>query len=179
MASCVEPGFRHRAEAVGGVVVVRHGHNPLEAIGNVKAKIAEISPGLPTKAVIDFRKVSRSEVESFAEGEGFDAFMDSQIDQDQWLGWLRAHDRDSWPEWATMSQITVVPFYDRAGLIYETLGTLSSALSDEILVTIIVVLIAVLHLRSSVLISGVLPLAVLPLVDPRLLLQAQDPGSLN
>jgi len=149
------------AEAVGGVVVVRHGHNPLEAIGNVKAKIAEISPGLPTKAVIDFRKVSRSEVESFAEGEGFDAFMDSQIDQDQWLGWLRAHDRDSWPEWATMSQITVVPFYDRAGLIYETLGTLSSALSDEILVTIIVVLISVLHLRSSLLISAVLPLAVL------------------
>ncbi|HIJ72044.1 MAG TPA: efflux RND transporter permease subunit [Planctomycetes bacterium] len=61
----------------------------------------------------------------------------------------------------TTSKVTIVPFYDRTGLIYETLGTLERALTEEILVTIIVVLVLVLHLRSSVLISALLPLAVL------------------
>ncbi len=61
----------------------------------------------------------------------------------------------------TQSQVTIVPFYDRTGLIYETLGTLNTALVDEILVTIIVVIIMVMHLRSSLLISGLLPLTVL------------------
>jgi len=37
------------AEAVGGVVVARYGANPLEVINNVKQKIEEISPGLPSK----------------------------------------------------------------------------------------------------------------------------------
>jgi Cu(I)/Ag(I) efflux system membrane protein CusA/SilA len=60
-----------------------------------------------------------------------------------------------------VSQLTVVPFYDRSGLIYETLGTLNTALIDEILVTIIVVIIMVMHLRSSLLISGLLPMTVL------------------
>ncbi len=46
-------------------------------------------------------------------------------------------------------------------MIYETLGTLNTALSEEILVTIIVILVMVLHLRSSILISALLPLAVL------------------
>ncbi|MFC1538046.1 efflux RND transporter permease subunit [Candidatus Latescibacterota bacterium] len=61
----------------------------------------------------------------------------------------------------TVSQVTIVPFYDRTGLINETLGTLNNALTEEILVTIIVILIMVLHLKSSILISGLLPLAVL------------------
>ena len=103
------------AEAVGGVVVVRYGYNPLEAIKNVKAKIEEISAGLPKKTLED----------------------------------------------GTVSQVTIVPFYDRTGLIYETLGTLSTALTKEILVTIIVVIVLVMHLRSSALISALLPLAVL------------------
>ncbi len=103
------------AEAVGGVVVVRYGYNPLEAIKNVKNKIEEISPGLPTKTLPD----------------------------------------------GTVSQVKIIPFYDRTGLIYETLGTLESALTEEILVTIIVVIVLVVHLRSSVLISALLPLAVL------------------
>ncbi len=60
-----------------------------------------------------------------------------------------------------VSQLTVVPFYDRTGLIYETLGTLENAVRQQILVTIIVVLFMLLHLRSAALISGVLPLAVL------------------
>ncbi|MDP8244004.1 MAG: efflux RND transporter permease subunit [Candidatus Hinthialibacter antarcticus] len=103
------------AEAVGGVVVVRYGDNPLETIKNVKAKIEEISPGLPKKVLSD----------------------------------------------GTVSQVTIVPFYDRTDLIYETLGTLKTALTDEILVTVIVVIVMVLHLRSSLLIAGLLPLSVL------------------
>jgi len=103
------------AEAVGGVVVVRYGFNPLEAIKNVKEKIEKISPGLLSKTLPD----------------------------------------------GTMSKVTIVPFYDRTGLIYETLGTLETALTDEVLVTIIVVVVLVVNLRSSVLISAMLPLAVL------------------
>jgi len=61
----------------------------------------------------------------------------------------------------TVSQVTVVPFYDRTGLIYETLDTLNHALRDEILITIIVILIMVMHFRSSLLISSMLPLTVL------------------
>ena len=61
----------------------------------------------------------------------------------------------------TVSQVEIVPFYDRTGLIYETLGTLEDAVRQQILVTIIVIVIMVLHLRSAALISGVLPLAVL------------------
>jgi len=61
----------------------------------------------------------------------------------------------------TESQVKIVPFYDRTGLIKETLGTLNEAIYLEILITIIVILIMVNNLGSSVLISGVLPLAVL------------------
>ncbi len=103
------------AEAVGGVVVVRYGANPLRVIHNVKEKIAEIAPGLPRKRLPDGR----------------------------------------------ISQVTVVPFYDRTGLIKETLGTLDKALEEEILVTVVVILVMVAHFRSAVLISGLLPLAVL------------------
>ncbi len=63
------------AEAVGGVVVARYGANPLEAIDNVKAKIAEIEPGLPSKTLAD----------------------------------------------GTVSKVTIVPFYDRTGLIKKPL----------------------------------------------------------
>jgi Cu(I)/Ag(I) efflux system membrane protein CusA/SilA len=103
------------AEVVGGVVVVRFGENPLQVIKNVKAKIKEISPGLPTKILPDGRT----------------------------------------------SQVKIVPFYDRTKLIHETLDTLKKALSEEILVTIIVVIVMVNHVVSSALISAVLPLAVL------------------
>ncbi|PRQ08156.1 efflux RND transporter permease subunit [Enhygromyxa salina] len=59
------------------------------------------------------------------------------------------------------SQVTVVPFYDRTQLIHETLDTLSTALWQEILITIIVVLVLLRDLRSSLLISAMLPLGVL------------------
>ncbi|MGI6231228.1 MAG: efflux RND transporter permease subunit [Prevotella sp.] len=61
----------------------------------------------------------------------------------------------------TVSKVTVVPFYDRTQLIKETIGTLESSLSHEVLICIIVVLILVLNLRASVVISAMLPLAVL------------------
>lgn len=103
------------AEVVGGVVVTRYGANPLEVINNVKAKIKEIAPGLPTKTLADGRE----------------------------------------------SQLTIVPFYDRTQLIHETLGTLEEALSLELLITVLVVVIMVLNLRASIIISSLLPLAVL------------------
>ena len=61
----------------------------------------------------------------------------------------------------TVSQLTIVPFYDRTHLIHETLGTLERALSHEILISIIVVIVLVLNLRASLLISSMLPVAVL------------------
>lgn len=103
------------AEAVGGVVVARYGTNPMHAIDNIKAKIAEVSPGLPSKTLED----------------------------------------------GTISKVTVVPFYDRSGLIKETLGTLEEALTLEILISILVVIILVLNLRASFLISSILPIGVL------------------
>ena len=103
------------AEATGAVVVARYGSNPLQVINNVKEKIAEISPGLPSKTLAD----------------------------------------------GTVSKVTIVPFYDRSGLIQETLGTLEEALSLEILISIIVVIVLVLNLRASVLISSLLPIGVL------------------
>ena len=60
-----------------------------------------------------------------------------------------------------VSQVTVVPFYDRTDLIKETLGTLKEALTLEILITILVIIIMVFNLRASILISGLLPIAVL------------------
>ena len=103
------------AEVVGGVVVVRYGENPLTTIQNVRAKIDEISPGMPEKTLAD----------------------------------------------GTVSKLTIVPFYDRTGLILETLGTLRAALTEEILVTGIVVVVMVFHLMSAFLIALVLPLAIL------------------
>jgi Cu(I)/Ag(I) efflux system membrane protein CusA/SilA len=103
------------AEVVGGVVVARYGANPLEVINNVKAQIAEISSGLPTKVLTDGRT----------------------------------------------SQVTIVPFYDRTELINETLDTLNEALTLEILITILVIIVMMFNLRASILISGLLPVAVL------------------
>ncbi len=102
-------------EAVGGVVVVRYGENPLAVIQRVKQKIAEISLGLPKRTLPD----------------------------------------------GTVSQVRIVPFYDRTRLIHETLDTLHDALTNEILITIVVVIVMMAHLRSSLLIAGLLPLSVL------------------
>jgi Cu(I)/Ag(I) efflux system membrane protein CusA/SilA len=103
------------AEATGAVVVARYGANPLEVIENIKKKIVEISPGLPSKILPD----------------------------------------------GTVSKVTIVPFYDRSGLIKETLGTLEEALTHEILISIIVVIVLMMNIRASVIISSLLPIAVL------------------
>ncbi len=102
------------AEAVGGVVVVRYGENPLTVIKRVKEKIKELQPGMPQKILPDGRK----------------------------------------------SQMGIVPFYDRAGLIHETLKTLKDALFEEILICCFVVFMMLSHFRSNLMISLNVPLAV-------------------
>ncbi|MFW5856760.1 MAG: efflux RND transporter permease subunit [Planctomycetota bacterium] len=59
------------------------------------------------------------------------------------------------------SRVTVAPFYDRSHLIEETLGTLEEALTLQVLVTVLVVVAMLMHLRSSILVSLTLPVAVL------------------
>lgn len=61
----------------------------------------------------------------------------------------------------TVSKVTIVPFYDRTGLIKETLGTLEEAITLELLISILVVIVLVLNLRASFLISSLLPIGVL------------------
>ncbi len=102
-------------EAVGGVVVVRYGENPMATIDRIKEQIQRTASGLPTKTLAD----------------------------------------------GTVSQVTVVPFYDRSGLIKETLGTLNSAIEQQMYITILVVVLMVMHLRSSILIGAMLPITVL------------------
>jgi len=149
------------AQAVGGVVVARYGDNPLAVINNVKQKITQTAASLPAKVLIDHTRTTNDQLAQFARQHNFAPFDGPDLNQPGWLDCLRSLDRSHWPAWATISQLTVVPFYDRTGLIYETLATLNDALLLEILITIIVVLIMVAHLRSSALISSMLPLAVL------------------
>lgn len=61
----------------------------------------------------------------------------------------------------SVSKVTIVPFYDRTGLIKETIGTLEYALSHEILISIIVIIILVMNLRASLIVAGLLPIGVL------------------
>lgn len=103
------------AGAVGGVVVVRYGANPMTTIKRIKQKISEIAKSLPQKKLAD----------------------------------------------GTISKIKIVPFYDRSGLINETLGTLDKALYAEILITIIVILLMLRNFRTSVIIALMLPGAIL------------------
>lgn len=113
------PEFRRGAldkggrEAVGGVVVMRYGENPLWVIERVKEKIQEIEPGLRA-TLADGRRVP----------------------------------------------VHIVPFYDRTEIIHETMDTLREALTEEAIVAAIVVLLFLLHLRSSLAILPTLPLSV-------------------
>lgn len=61
----------------------------------------------------------------------------------------------------TESQLTIVPFYDRSELIFETLDTLNEALMLQLLITVLVIVVMVYNLRASVVISSLLPLGVL------------------
>ncbi len=57
--------------------------------------------------------------------------------------------------------IKIIGVYDRTQLIGETIATLTTALSEETLVTIVVMLLFLLHLRASIIIAVTLPMAVL------------------
>ena len=56
--------------------------------------------------------------------------------------------------------VKVVPFYDRTELIENTIGTVYSALSEEIVITVVVILLFLLHFQSSILVSLTLPFGV-------------------
>lgn len=57
--------------------------------------------------------------------------------------------------------VEIKPFYDRTQLIDETLETLTDTILAEILITILVVVLFLLHLRSGLIISATIPLSVL------------------
>ncbi|MBI2966400.1 MAG: efflux RND transporter permease subunit [Bacteroidetes bacterium] len=103
------------AESVGAVVVARYKSNPLAVIDNIKKKIYELAPGMPSKTLAD----------------------------------------------GTVSKVTVVPFYDRTGLIKETIGTLESVLSHEVIISIIVIIVLLMNIRASFVVSFFLPVGVL------------------
>ena len=94
------------AEAVGGVVVARTGVNTKEVIDAVKARIAQIAPGLPPG-------------------------------------------------------VTIVPFYDRSTLIEQAVDTLRVALIEEIVLVTLAHVVFLMHLRSILIVTIPLPLAVL------------------
>jgi Cu(I)/Ag(I) efflux system membrane protein CusA/SilA len=93
-------------EAVGGVVVARTGVNTNDVIDAVKARIAQIAPGLP-------------------------------------------------------QGVAIVPFYDRSDLIEQAVGTLQTALIEEIALVTLAHVIFLLHFRSILIVTLPLPLAVL------------------
>lgn len=57
--------------------------------------------------------------------------------------------------------VVIKPYYDRTDLIDETLGTLTDTILAEILITMLVVVLFLLHLRSGLIISATIPLSVL------------------
>jgi Cu(I)/Ag(I) efflux system membrane protein CusA/SilA len=103
------PDFRRGAldkggvEAVGGVVTMRYGENPLSVLERVQEKLRQIEPGLPRKTLAGGR----------------------------------------------VSQVRIVPFYDRSDIVRDTIGTLKEALSEEAIVAGLVIFVFLLHLRST------------------------------
>jgi len=60
-----------------------------------------------------------------------------------------------------LNGIEIHGIYDRTTLINETVGTLTEALGQETLITIVVVILFLLHVRASIVIAITLPMAVL------------------
>ena len=56
--------------------------------------------------------------------------------------------------------VNIVPFYDRSILVEKTIGTVYSALSQEIIITMLVIIAFLLHFKASVLVSLTLPFGV-------------------
>ena len=61
----------------------------------------------------------------------------------------------------SLQGVTIHGVYDRSGLIDETMATLTHALRDEIIITAIIILLFLLHIRSSFVVAICLPAAVL------------------
>ena len=61
----------------------------------------------------------------------------------------------------SLDGVTIKAVYDRTGLIDETVGTLTKALKEEIVITAVVILLFLLHIRSSLIVAATLPVAVL------------------
>lgn len=57
--------------------------------------------------------------------------------------------------------VEIVPFYDRTGLIERAIATLETALIEEVIITVFVIVIFLLHFWGSIVISIVLPIGVL------------------
>jgi len=93
-------------EVTGGVILMRYGENSLKVIERIKAKITELSVGLP-------------------------------------------------------KGVKIVPFYDRTDLILRSIATLRNALTQEMIITVIVIGIFLMHFWGSVVIAIVLPVGVL------------------
>ncbi|MBD3675673.1 MAG: efflux RND transporter permease subunit [Planctomycetaceae bacterium] len=62
---------------------------------------------------------------------------------------------------AELDGIQIIGVYDRTELIHETIATLTKALSEETLITIVVMVLFLLHFRASLIIAITLPTAVL------------------
>ncbi|HEX6812160.1 MAG TPA: efflux RND transporter permease subunit [Planctomycetota bacterium] len=58
------------------------------------------------------------------------------------------------------SKLAIVPFYDRTGIVEQTIDTLKQALLEELLLAALVILFFVMHLRTTVTVLPTLPLAV-------------------
>lgn len=61
----------------------------------------------------------------------------------------------------SLSGVKIRTVYDRTGLINETIGTLTDALSQQVVITAVVILLFLLHLRASLVVAITLPIAVL------------------
>ncbi len=107
----VGPAFRRGAldwngtEAVGGVVVMRHGENPRQVVQRIKEKIQS---------------------------------LENELDG-----------------------IKIRGIYDRSQLVDETVQTLTTALAQEIAITVVVIVLFLLHFRTSLVVATTLPIAVL------------------
>ena len=61
----------------------------------------------------------------------------------------------------SLNGMKIEPIYDRTTLIDETVKTLSDALFHEILITIFVVVVFLMHIKTSIIVTSILPLSVL------------------
>src|SRR4029434_3419381 len=59
-----------------------------------------------------------------------------------------------------VSKVHIVPFYDRTDIVHETIDTLKEALLEEGILASIVIVIFLLHLRSTISVLATCPLSV-------------------